>query len=50
MIEDLPDDASWDDLMQWIYVRQVLEAGLSDSDAGHTEHVTKVRARFGLRP
>ena len=33
LVEELPDDASWDDLMERIYVRQAIEAGLQDSDA-----------------
>lgn len=50
LIEDLPDDASWDDLMYRIYVRQAVEAGLEDSEAGRTVDVKNVRARFGLEP
>lgn len=37
--DDLPDDASWDDLMYRIYVRQAIEAGLADSEAGRTSRV-----------
>jgi predicted transcriptional regulator len=50
LVEDLPDDASWDDLMYRIYVRQAIEAGLEDSEAGRTVDVKDVRARFGLKP
>ena len=50
MVEDLSEDASWDDLMHRIYVRQAIEAGLWDSDAGRTLDVKEVRARFGLKP
>jgi predicted transcriptional regulator len=50
LVEDLPDDASWDDLMYRIYVRQAIEAGLEDSKAGRTVDVKDVRARFGLEP
>jgi predicted transcriptional regulator len=50
LVEDLPDDASWDDLMYRIYVRQAIEAGLNDSDAGRTVDVEEVRALFGLNP
>jgi predicted transcriptional regulator len=48
LIEDLPEDATWDDLMYSIYVRQAIEAGLRDSDAGRVVSVEEVRARFGL--
>jgi len=50
LVEDLPDDASWDDLMYKIYVRQAIEAGLADSEAGRTVDVKDVRAQFGLKP
>ena len=48
LIEDLPENASWDDLMYKIYVRQAIEAGLADSEAGRTIDVKEVRAKFGL--
>ena len=48
LVEKLPEDASWDDLMYEIYVRQAIESGLKDSDAGKTVDVEEVRARFGL--
>ncbi len=48
LVEQLPDNATWDDLMYEIYVRQVIEAGIKDSDAGRTQNVQAVRARLGL--
>lgn len=48
LIEALPEDATWDDLMQKIYVRQTIEAGLEDSEAGRTVDVKGVRKKFGL--
>jgi len=36
MLDDLPEDADWDDLMYKIYVRQSIEQGLEDSKAGRT--------------
>jgi hypothetical protein len=50
MIEELAEDATWDDLMYRIYVRQAIESGLEDSDANRTLDVKEVRARFGLKP
>lgn len=32
VIEDLPEDATWDDLMYKLYVRQKIEAGLRAAD------------------
>ena len=48
LIEKLPAGATWDDLMYEIYVRQAIEAGWDDSDAGRILDVKEVRAKFGL--
>ena len=48
LLDNLPDKATWDDLMYQIYVRQAIEAGLKDSDEGRTIEVKEVRKRFGL--
>lgn len=48
LVERLPDDASWDDLMHEIYVRQAIEAGLEDSRDGRLSSLEDVRARMGL--
>ncbi len=48
LVETLPDDASWDDLMYRVYVRQCVDAGIEDADAGRVVEVTEVRRRFGL--
>jgi Fe-S cluster assembly iron-binding protein IscA len=50
IIEELAEDATWDDLMYRIYVRQAIESGLRDSEANQTLDVREVRARFGLKP
>jgi predicted transcriptional regulator len=50
LIEQLPETATWDDLMYEIYVRQAIEAGLADSEAGRRLDVKEVRAKFGLAP
>ncbi len=48
LLKNLPEKATWDDLMYQIYVRQAIEAGMKDSDAGRTLDVKEVRKRFGL--
>ncbi|MEH1950409.1 MAG: hypothetical protein V7K77_26140 [Nostoc sp.] len=50
LIDKLPENLTWDDLMYEIYVRQAIEAGLSDSEAGRVVSVEVVRAKFGLQP
>ena len=48
LIEQLPEDMTWDDLMHEDYVRQSIEAGLVDSEAGKLTDVAEVRAKLGL--
>ena len=48
LLERLPDDLTWDQLMHEIYVRQSIEAGLAESKAGKVLDVKEVRERFGL--
>jgi len=48
LLEKLPDNATWDDLMYQIYVRQTIEAGLEDNEVGQTIDVKEVRNKFGL--
>jgi hypothetical protein len=49
LIENLPESSTWDDLMHQIYVRQVIESGLADSQVDRTSDVEQVRAEFGLK-
>jgi predicted transcriptional regulator len=48
LLDKLPEDITWDQLMHEIYVRQSIEAGLADSKAGRTVDVAEVRKKFGL--
>ena len=48
LVENLPEDVTWDDLMYRIYVRQAIEAGLADSDADRVVDVEDIRRSFGL--
>lgn len=48
LIDRLPEDITWDDLMHEIYVRLSVEAGLADSKAGKTVDVSEVRQKFGV--
>ena len=49
LIESLPEKSTWNDLMRQIYVRQAIESGLADSQAGRTSDAEQVRAEFGLK-
>jgi predicted transcriptional regulator len=48
IIDQMPPNATWDDLMREIYVREAVERGLADSNAGRTKDVKEVRAKYGL--
>ena len=48
LIDQMPSNATWDDLMREIYVRQAIESGLADSKAGRTTDVKEVRAKYDL--
>ena len=48
LLDNLPDKATWEDLMYRIYVREVIEAGIKDSNEGRIVDVKEVRKRFGL--
>jgi predicted transcriptional regulator len=48
LVESLPDDSTWEDLMYEVYVRAAVQSGLADSDAGRVTDVEKVREEFGL--
>ena len=50
LIEKLPDNCTWDDIMQQVYVILAVEAGLADSQAGRVKSVEEVRLQFGLQP
>ena len=48
LVDLLPENSTWEDLMHEIYVRQAIETGLADSTAGRTTDVEHVRSSFGL--
>lgn len=48
LVDKMPKDSSWDDLMHEIYVREVIEQGLADSKADRTKDVRDVRKKYGL--
>ena len=48
LVDNLPDSATWEDVMYRIYVRESVEAGIKDSDEGRTVDVKEVRKKFGL--
>lgn len=49
LVESLPVNFTWDDLMHEIYVRQAIDAGLAASREGRVIPSEEVRARFERR-
>jgi hypothetical protein len=48
LIDALPDDATWDDLLREIHVHRSIEAGQADGVAGRVTAVEDLRESFGL--
>lgn len=48
LVRKMPRDASWDDLMYRVYVRQKIEAGLRDLKTRRTHPHAGIRREFGL--
>ena len=48
LIDKLPDDATYDDMMRELYERQAIERGLTDSDADRVTDNKAIRAQYGL--
>lgn len=48
IVRQLPETASWDDLVYEIIVRQKIESGLSDLREGRKHDHASIRSEFGL--
>ena len=46
LLDHLPDQASWDDIMYELYVKEKIEAGLADIKAGRTFSHEQVKAEL----
>ncbi len=46
IIEELPDQATWDDIMYELYVKQKIDAGLQASSEGKTVPHGEAKARL----
>jgi hypothetical protein len=49
LVEQLPEDATWEDLQYAIYLRQAVNRGLEDSVAGRGKTSDEVRAHFAAK-
>jgi hypothetical protein len=48
LIDQLPEGATWADLLDLIIVRHKIEAGLADGQAGRVISSEELRRRLGL--
>ncbi len=50
LVDRLPDSATWDDLAYEVCVRQAIERGVTEADAGrtmpHEEAIARIRSRI----
>jgi hypothetical protein len=49
LIDALPDDATWQDLLNALEFRADVDAGLADAKAGRVNKVEELRRDYGLR-
>lgn len=48
LIDNLPDSATWDDLLYELELRASIEHGLADAEAGHIVAVEDLMKEFGI--
>ncbi|PKM11368.1 MAG: hypothetical protein CVV13_09595 [Gammaproteobacteria bacterium HGW-Gammaproteobacteria-3] len=48
LIDQFPDNATWNDVVYEMIVRQKIEKGLEDSDADRTTPLEEVMKEFGV--
>ena len=49
LIDQLPDNASWDDVVYEMVIRREIEVGLADSEASRTTSVEDMFREFGFK-
>lgn len=49
VMQSLPDDVTWDEVQYRLYVRQQIERGLADSDAGRVIDTDVMRRRLEMQ-
>ena len=50
VIDSLPAEATWEDVLYRIYVRQRIETGIADADAGNLVDHDEICKQFGIEP
>jgi predicted transcriptional regulator len=50
LVNELPEDTNWEELMYKIYVRQSIEEGLQDSEEGNTTPHEEIKKKYQPAP
>jgi predicted transcriptional regulator len=50
IVDDQPDDASYEEILRELALRRMIDRGLADSDAGRTIPDQELRRRMGTWP
>ncbi len=50
LLNELPEETSWDDVMYRIYVRQKIERGLADCRDGKVLTTEQIQQHFSKKP
>ena len=48
LLDELPDDVTWDRIVYELAVRRSIELGLADADASRVSEINEVRRQFRL--
>jgi predicted transcriptional regulator len=48
LVDELSDDATWEDLLREVAMRRAIEEGLEDVEAGRTVSTDELRQRLGV--
>jgi predicted transcriptional regulator len=49
VVQSLPDNVSWDEVHYRLYVRQQIDAGMADSEAGRLIDTDEMRRRLDAK-
>ena len=50
LLDEIPDDATWDDIMYEFYLRKKVEQGLADLEEGRVVSQEEIERRYSFTP
>ena len=48
LIDSLPEQFTWEDLMHEIYLQDAIDRGFADSEANRVTNSSEIKAKYGL--